>query len=368
MKNVYLPDTFLARIDRKTAELAAVRPFCGAGVQALERALEVEITFNSCAIEGSTLSLGETEAVLRSADIAGMPAADVLMARRHAAGWDLVKSWAVAGAPNKITAKKLLTLHRTVYEVVDVHARGVFRDGPVAVRGSAFAFPPPGAIAGHVERLLRWCNFSDAHPVLKAAGLHWGLVTIHPFFDGNGRTARLLQDFVLLAHGYSPAVVRSDERATYVKILKKSQTQGDIGGFIRYIANKAEITSDRYRQALGLQSDTEYRPLAVWAKAFGVTPAALRTQALHLRLAAFKRGGEWFATKTEIDAYMQSRQRQRASSQVVEGTFVAYVDGVVIVRTKSGLREIPVETIPKNVRVGTKVRIDSSGVRKMRDT
>lgn len=357
--NAYIPAQYFQRIDRKTAELQAARPFTGEKVQKLERAIEIEITYNSCRIEGSTLSLGETEAVLKGAELSGIPAADALMVKQHAAGWAVVKAWAAEGKRKQLGVDAVLQLHRTIYEVMDVHVRGVFRDGPVRVRGSQFAFPEAATVQGHVARLLAWFNRSADHPIVKAAALHWGLVTIHPFFDGNGRVARLLQDFTLLVHGYTPAIVRADDRTQYVAYLRKSQLAGEVGGFFRYIANKVEISTDRFRTAVGLERDVDYKPLAEWAKVLGLTAPALRTQALNLRLAAFKRGGDWYTTQTELNRYLQSRQRQRTSRQVVEGEFVAYSNRSLILRTDRGLKEIEIEIaeLPKEIAPGERLRV-----------
>lgn len=97
--------------------------------------------------------------------------------------------------------------------------------------------PPAGMLPELMEELVDWMNSEEAlalHPIELAALAHWKLVYIHPFYDGNGRTARLLMNFILMRAGYPPAIIRKEDRVTYYEGLK-SANSGDVRPFIRFI-------------------------------------------------------------------------------------------------------------------------------------
>ncbi|KAM3172941.1 hypothetical protein ACTXT7_013529 [Hymenolepis weldensis] len=112
--------------------------------------------------------------------------------------------------------------------------------------------PPPASMLPELmEELIDWINSEEAlalHPIELAALIHWKLVYIHPFYDGNGRTARLVMNLILMRAGYPPAIVRKEDRATYYEGLK-SANSGDVRPFIRFIADCAETAIDEYLRA-----------------------------------------------------------------------------------------------------------------------
>ena len=88
-----------------------------------------------------------------------------------------------------------------------------------------------------MQELVEWINSDEAsalHPIELAALTHWKLVYIHPFYDGNGRTARLVMNYLLMRGGYPPAIVRKDSRHVYYETLKTANS-GDVRPFIRFI-------------------------------------------------------------------------------------------------------------------------------------
>ena len=88
------------------------------------------------------------------------------------------------------------------------------------------------------------------HPVLYASDAHYGLVKIHPFVDGNGRTARLLMHLILMGRGYPPAIIPLERRGEYLKALESAQTGGSMEAFYILIAETAERALVQYLQAL----------------------------------------------------------------------------------------------------------------------
>lgn len=102
-----------------------------------------------------------------------------------------------------------------------------------------------------MQELVDWINSDEAaamHPIELAALAHWKLVYIHPFYDGNGRTSRLVMNLLLMRAGFPPAIVRKDDRHIYYETLKAANS-GDVRPFIRFIAECAERAVDDYLKA-----------------------------------------------------------------------------------------------------------------------
>ena len=94
----------------------------------------------------------------------------------------------------------------------------------------------------------------SAHPVLYASDAHYGLVQIHPFVDGNGRTARLLMNLILMSFGYPPAIIPVSRREKYLKALEQAQTgQSSMDAFYFIVVECVERALVQYLQASGYE-------------------------------------------------------------------------------------------------------------------
>jgi Fic family protein len=110
-------------------------------------------------------------------------------------------------------------------------------------------FPPPSAVPALMGDFSAWLRAAPATPETAFAA-HYRLVDLHPFNDGNGRTARLLMNFILIRGGYPPVAVRPDDRLAYVTALQEAQAgQGD-EGFKRLLYERLDATLEEYSSAL----------------------------------------------------------------------------------------------------------------------
>ena len=126
---------------------------------------------------------------------------------------------------------------------------------PVRVSGSTVVFPNPRKVPDLMDELHNWLKSKPKlHPIELAAEAHYRLVTIHPFVDGNGRTARLLMNLILMMQGYPPAIIRKRDRLNYIAILEKAQTGGSKDPFVKLISKAVERSLDIYLKAV-LQKD-----------------------------------------------------------------------------------------------------------------
>jgi Fic family protein len=187
-------------------------------------AVRVELTYHSNAIEGSTLSLRETQLVLEGyAPPGGKTLREVYEARNHDRALRMIERWAQERprtAP--VTDQDLLDVHAQVLADIDPVSAGRFRDGRVLIKGTRFIPPGSHKFGDLIPRALELTTAGDVPPALQAAELHYNLVAIHPFRDGNGRTARLLMNYHLLRHGYPHAIIEVGDRAEYLLALEEA--------------------------------------------------------------------------------------------------------------------------------------------------
>jgi Fic family protein len=198
-------------------------------------AFRVELTYHSNAIEGSTLSLRDTQLVLEGlSPTAGKPLRELYEARNHDRALRLIEQWAKPG-PKPITEDQLREVHRTIMTDVDVAGAGHYRTGRVLITGTRFVPPGPHKFAELIPRLLERSSLNTNHIILRAAELHYHLVAVHPFTDGNGSTARLIMNLLMLQHGFPLTIVPVERRPEYLAALETANG-GDSRPLVRFVA------------------------------------------------------------------------------------------------------------------------------------
>ncbi|MDR0979169.1 MAG: Fic family protein, partial [Lachnospiraceae bacterium] len=147
----------------------------------------------------------------------------------------------------EITEDVILKIHGLILKNIDNRNAGNYRFVNVRISGSSHLPPNHIKLNTLMSEFVDWytSNKDTMHPVQLAAELHHKLVYIHPFVDGNGRTARLLMNLVLLKHGYPLAIISVKNRADYIKALEKASIEHDLTDFITIVANASEETADK---------------------------------------------------------------------------------------------------------------------------
>ncbi|MCO6449320.1 MAG: Fic family protein [Caldilineales bacterium] len=238
---------WLVQIDEKRAELARRRPLSTSEAARLREYFDVEWTYQSNRIEGSTLTRQETLVVLQHGmTVGGKPLVEHLEAVNHKRAIDHVERLAAQDTP--LTEDDIRALHRLVLHGIDDEQAGVYRQRQVFIAGSAFVPPSPQAVPGRMRELADWMQQTAIHPVERAARAHFWLVDIHPFVDGNGRVARLLMNLLLLQAGYPIAILRADDRAAYYAALEQGH-EGRLDDFLLFVAAAVDRTADIYLAA-----------------------------------------------------------------------------------------------------------------------
>ena len=192
----------------------------------------------SNALEGSTLSVGETElAVLKGITISGHDPAYSRDAQTLARALDELTDMARDKTPTNIEQVK--HLHELV--LGERPSAGNFRTTEVRIRGSRHV--PPRTWKDVMDQMEQWQAWSQSNtaapPLLRAAVLHAWLEHIHPFYDGNGRTGRAITNLELVRAGHPPIIIRKKDRDQYLDALGRAD-EGELGAFIDIIAGRME--------------------------------------------------------------------------------------------------------------------------------
>jgi Fic family protein len=192
----------------------------------------IEFTYNTNRIEGSTLTLRETAAVVtRGVVPKAKPLADVLEARAHHQLF-----LAILAERGPLSVPRVIDWHRTLFETTKPTLAGRLRDYQVGIGGSRFVPPPPAEVPRLLSGLFRWYNRQrpKVHPVELAAILHLRFETIHPFGDGNGRIGRLIMNYVLSQAGFPLLDIRFERREQYYRALERAHTARGERSFLEW--------------------------------------------------------------------------------------------------------------------------------------
>ncbi len=257
--------SILETIDQLKSDLDALRPLPPHVVGRVNQKLRLEWNYHSNAVEGNSLTLGETRSlILHGITAHGKPMRDHLDIQGHDNAVKAVED-AVRNeeALNEVFIRNL---HRVLLkEPYEMDARtpdGRIVQRPIAIgnyktapnnvlttTGEVHYFTAPELVKPEMTDLLDWYHESERtseHPIVLAAVFHYRFVAIHPFDDGNGRMARLLMNLILIRHGYTVAMIRAEDRGLYIDILERGQrtgrspVAGDLREFIEFVASCCE--------------------------------------------------------------------------------------------------------------------------------
>ena len=241
----------LVTITRKKELLDSFRPL----PEVLEKNLYTwarnELTYTSNALEGNTLTSGETAIILeKGITIGGKTLVEHLEAVGHAQAVDFIKELAGKTTHVTLTFEQLLAIHSKILGVIDpVHA-GVLRNVAVRISGSRVPRPNYLKLPELVQHFMVSINSANEHPALLAARAHLQLVFMHPFVDGNGRTARLLMNFLLLQAGYPLTVIDCEQRNEYINCIENALLHEQPEPFYDFIYRAIDKSLDNYLDAV----------------------------------------------------------------------------------------------------------------------
>lgn len=235
-------------------ELDMLRPIDKEKEAIIMQKFRLDWNYHSNHLEGNSLTYGETKAlILFGITAQGKPLKDTLEITGHneAINWviDLVKG------ERPLTENFIRELHSLLLQ--DSYKESKNADGEIVPRkisagkyktttnhvetatGEIFYFATPEETPAKMFDLLNWYNQKTkeegVYPILVAAEFHYRFIRIHPFDDGNGRTARILMNFILMQFGFPPVIIKTEDKANYFAALQLADA-GNIEAFVNYIA------------------------------------------------------------------------------------------------------------------------------------
>ena len=238
----------LKQIDATREWINIKRPLAPKELKELDAYFRIGTTYTSNALEGNTLTLTETKILLEDGLTAGgKPLRYSYEALGHADAYDYMLD--IARSKSFVFSENIVeNLHKLFFQKIDPNTAGHYRDVQVFITGTDYIPPSATEVPSLMKELSedlksKWTN---EHPVCLAAYAHQRLVDIHPFEDGNGRTARLLMNLILINKGYQIISIPPVLRQEYITVITKGRRSGSrFGGALANFIAECEIEAQK---------------------------------------------------------------------------------------------------------------------------
>ncbi|MHB8789216.1 MAG: Fic family protein [Desulfobulbaceae bacterium] len=311
----YIDPEILDRLDEKLTRLNSLRPLPPTLVRKLRQQFALDMTYNSNAIEGNSLTLKETFLVINEGlTIKGKPLKDHLEAKGHTEALEYLFDLTDRKTPASLSEKIIRELNGIVMHDIDHEWAGRYRNSNVIIGGASHAPPEAIEVPRLIHELIKWTKEEGQklHPIERAALLHHRLVFIHPFFDGNGRTTRLAMNIILLRAGYPLVVILKNDRRRYYRFLAEAD-KGDPTPFVKFIAQSVQRSLDIYLNVLTPSRKAKEKFITLTELADGSRFSAkyLNLLARSGKLEAHKEGRLWYSSQEALKRYLDRRKRKR---------------------------------------------------------
>lgn len=300
----------IERVQQKKAVLDSLRPIPNYALKSIKESLTLEWTYNSNSIEGNTLTLQETKMVVEEGfTIKGKSLREHFEAVNHQEAIEYIES--LISVDYTLNEKDILTLHALILNKIEKEIAGRFRTSGVRISGANFIPPNALKVSDYISELIEWVNTSELDIIIKSTIFHHRLVWIHPFFDGNGRTARLVYNLLLMQAGYPPAIILKNDRKKYYDALNQANN-GHYSKLILLVLQALERSLNIYLGSLNNTYD-EYEPISSIVEDEGIpyNQEYVSLLARQGKIDAFKEGRNWLTTKKAILDYIENRDRKR---------------------------------------------------------
>ncbi|WP_026451404.1 Fic family protein [Aequorivita capsosiphonis] len=300
------------RLFEKRDALQKHRPLSGVALTKIKETLAIEWTYNSNSIEGNTLSLRETQMILQEGvTISGKSLREHFEAVNHQTA--LKYLYELVSKDRSISGKDILSLHALVLRNIEDEFAGRLRNAGVRIAGANFTPPNAMKVSSLVDELVAFVNENPLglNIIVLATVFHHKFVWIHPFFDGNGRTVRLVMNLLLMKEGFPPAIILKNDRAKYYASLN-SANKGNYQKLTLLMSQALERTLNIYLSAIP-GNDAEYTEISNLVKEADLpySQEYISLLARQGKIDAHKEGRNWFTTKEAVEEYVKARKRKQ---------------------------------------------------------
>ena len=308
-------DKTFERILTKKNDLSKLRPLPSSALSKIKENLSLEWTYNSNSIEGNTLTLQETKLVLLDGmTVRGKSMREHFETTNHQEAIEYLEG--LVKPTYKLNEKDILSLHAIVLSKIEKEFSGRYRNGGVRIMGANFTPPNALKVDSLMTELITWVNNNPLalNPIILAGIFHHRFVHIHPFFDGNGRTVRLVMNLILMKEGFPPAIILKNDRKKYYEALNQANL-GSYNKLLLLMAQAAERSLDIYLSAHPSTSlDDEYQSINDLAQEPDIPygQAYISLLARQGKIDAYKEGRNWVSSVQSIKTYIANRERNRS--------------------------------------------------------
>lgn len=301
--DILIDSSLLQKIDEKKRRLNRLRPLPKDALQHLLEDIRLRHTYNSNAIEGNSLTLQETKLVLEEGiTIGGKPLKDHIEARNDAEAFDFIVKLVQQKTP--FSQETMQRIHEIVIKGLLKDA-GKYRTGNVRIKGSSITPPSYTKIIPLMDDYIDTMKKLKIHPLKKAAFIHHRLVWIHPFFDGNGRVARLVANLFLMQQRYPPVIMKQEQRKTYYNVLHQADN-GNLSHLAEFIAKAMNESLQLY---LSVFIDDEHLiPLKELAQHAPYSQEYISLRARQGKFDAVKLEHTWYSSMRALKEYIKEKE------------------------------------------------------------
>jgi Fic family protein len=300
----------LYRLENKKSNINKHRPIHPSVLSNISEALNIEWIYNSNSIEGNTLSLNETRVILEEGiTVKGKSMREHLETINHQEAIEYVES--IVHPDYTLTEKDIYSIHALIMSKIEKDFAGRIRNAGVRIVGANFTPPNAQKVYDLLVELINWTNIenSNINPIIRAAVFHHRFVWIHPFFDGNGRSVRLLFNLLLMKESYPPAIILKNDRKKYYDALNRGNN-GDYNKLFLIIIQALERSLDIYLSNLE-DNATDYKPISniVTEPSVPYGQEYVSLLARKGKINAYKEGNVWYTTEDAVAEYVRKKKK-----------------------------------------------------------
>ena len=311
----YLEKKIKNRIEEKLEFLNKLKPLPPSAVKKLQEQFRIEMTYNSNGIEGNSLTLKETFLVINEGiTVKGKPLKDHLEAKNHYEALEYLSNLVEKGGKQTISEQLIRSLHQLIMQETEKEWAGKYRNSNVIIGGAEHKPPEAADVPYEMAKLIKWwkINQKKLDIIELAAIIHHKLVYVHPFFDGNGRTARLVMNLILMRASYPLVIILKNDRKKYYQLLSQADKKNLIP-FVQFIAQTVERSLDIYLKILtpASKKKEKFITLKEASKLCSYSAKYLNLLVRQGKLEAHKERRNWLTTQGAIKRYIKNRERKR---------------------------------------------------------
>lgn len=311
---MYLSKNTINTLNAKLQKISSSRPLKPGVVHKIRENFEIEMTYNSNAIEGNSLTLKETFWVINEGlTVKGKSLKDHIEAQNHKEALDFLYEIIDKNKRNLVSEHLIKQLHQLVIQGSHKDLSGGYRDGGVRIAGADHTPCSAIDIPQKMHELIQWVQKESkhTHPIELAALLHHKIAHIHPFWDGNGRTARLVMNIIIMQAGYPLSIILKNDRKRYYRVLSEAD-KGKYKNLCEFVAQSVIRSLNIYLQAFQSKKNTAqvHESLESLSKKTPYSATYLRKLAVGGKIEAFKLQRNWLSSEEALQKYIQSLKRK----------------------------------------------------------